>query len=71
MSNPWPHELSLGDLYFSPVIPAVVLGFVLAGITALLLNRLKLTRWLYAPSYLFLAIWALWILLIDRLWIHF
>ncbi len=71
MSNPWPHELSLGDLYFSPVIPAVVLAFVLAGITALLMNRLKLTRWFFAPSYIFLAIWLLYIVLVDRLWIRF
>ncbi len=71
MSNPWPHELSLGDLYFSPVIPVIVLGFFLAGVTSLLMNRLKLTRWFYAPSYVFLAIWMLYILLIDHLWIHF
>jgi hypothetical protein len=71
MSNPWPHELSLGDLYFSPVIPAVVLGFFLAGATALLMNRLKLARWFYAPSYVFLAFWVLWIIVIDRLWIRF
>jgi len=71
MNNPWPHELSVGDLYFSPVIPVVLLGFVLAGITALALNRLKFTRWFYAPSYIFLAIWLLYILLLDRLWIHF
>jgi len=70
-ANPWPHELSWGDLYYSPVIPVVVLGFFAAGITVLILNRLKLSRWLYAHSYLFLAIWVLYILLIDRYWIHF
>ncbi len=71
MTNPYPHELSIGDLYFSPVIPVVVLGFVLAGITATLFNRLKLTRWFYMPSYIFLAFWIIWIYIIDHFWIHF
>jgi len=70
-SNPWPHELSLGDLYFSPVILVVLLGFFATGLTILILNRLKISRWLLAHSYLFLAIWLLYILAIDRWWIHF
>ena len=71
MSNPFPHELSVGDIYFSPVIPVILIAFAAAGVTAFLLNRLKLTRWFYAPSYVFLAIWTIYIVLVDRLWIRF
>jgi len=67
---PIPHELSIGDVYFSPDIPIVVISFFLTGITVLLMNRLKISRWFYAPSYIFLSIWILYILLIDKYFIR-
>ncbi|WP_201352611.1 DUF1656 domain-containing protein [Hydrogenimonas urashimensis] len=69
--NPYPHELQLGDIYFSPWLPALSLAFLLALITALLLNRLKLSRFFYAHSYLFLAMMVLYLILIDRFFIRF
>ena len=71
MSNPYPHELSIGDVYYSPLLLVAFLAFVAALITVILLNKLKLTRYLAAPSYVFIAIMALYIVLIDTFWIKF
>ena len=71
MTNPYPHELSIGDVYYSPLLLVAFLAFVAALITVILLNKLKLTRYLAAPSYVFIAIMALYIVLIDTFWIKF
>jgi amino acid permease len=71
MTNPYPHELSIGDVYYSPLLLVAFLAFVAALITVMLLNKLKLTRYLAAPSYVFIAIMALYIVLIDTFWIKF
>ena len=71
MINPYPHELSLGDVYYSPILLVAFLSFLAALITVMVLNKLKLTRYLYAPSYVFIAIIALYMVLIDTYWIKF
>lgn len=69
--NPYPHELSLGDVYFSPLLLVALLAFIAALLTVTLLNKFKLTRYFYAPAYVFVAIMALYALLIDAVWIQF
>jgi len=71
MSNSYPHELSIGDVYFSPILSVIVVAFLAAVITVTILNRLKISRYFYAPSYVFIAILTLYMLLIDHLWIKF
>jgi hypothetical protein len=71
MHNNFPHELTAGDIYFSPMLLVVVLAFLLAGITAIVLNKLKLSRYIYAPAYVFVAIMILYMVLIDAYWIKF
>ena len=71
MTNSFPHELSIGDVYFSPLLPALFFAFMAALVTVMVMNRLKLSRWFYAPAYLFLAIMTLYLVLIDTLWIKF
>ena len=71
MTNPFPHELSIGDVYYSPLILVALLSFLATLITVIVLNKLKLTRYLYAPSYVFIAIMALYVVLIDTFWIKF
>ncbi len=71
MTNPYPHELSLGDVYFSPMLLVIALSFFAAGITVIVLNKLKLSRFIVAPSYVFIAIMALYMVLIDTFWIRF
>ena len=69
--NSYPHELQIGDVYFSPWLAVLSLAFVLALITVLILNKLKISRLFYAHSYVFLAIMVLYMILIDRFWIRF
>ncbi len=69
MLNPYPHELSVGDVYYSPLLLVAFLAFLAALVTVMVLNKLKLTRYLYAPSYVFIAILALYMVLIDTFWI--
>ena len=71
MKNPFPHELSLGDVYYSPLILVALLAFLAALFTVLLLNKLKLTRYLSAPAYVFIALVALYVVAIDAFWIKF
>ena len=71
MTNPFPHELSIGDVYYSPLLLVIFLSFLAALITVMVLNKLKLTRYFYAPSYVFIAIMALYMVLIDAFWIKF
>jgi len=69
MANSFPHELSIGDVYFSPLLPVLFFAFMAALVTVMVMNRLKLSRWFYAPAYVFLAIMTLYLVLIDALWI--
>ncbi len=71
MTNSFPHELSIGDVYYSPLLLVAFLAFIGALITVMVLNKLKLTRYLYAPSYVFISILILYIVLIDTFWIKF
>jgi hypothetical protein len=71
MNNPFPHELSAGDVYFSPILLVIILAFIGASITVLILNKLKLSRFISAPTYVFMAILVLYMVLIDAYWIKF
>lgn len=71
MNNPFPHELSIGDVYYSPLLLVLGIAFFASLLTVMILNKLKLTRYLYAPSYVFIAIMALYVVLIDVYWIKF
>jgi len=69
MANSFPHELSIGDVYFSPLLPALFFAFLATLVTVMVMNKLKISRWFFAPAYVFLAIMTLYLLLIDALWI--
>lgn len=71
MNNPYPHELAMGDVYYSPLLLVILFAFLAAVITVLILNKLKLSHFFYAPSYVFVAIMVLYIVLIDTFWIKF
>jgi hypothetical protein len=71
MTNNYPHELSAGDVYYSPMLLVIIFAFLAAGVTVLILNKLKLSRYIYAPSYVFIGIMVLYMVLIDAYWIKF
>ena len=71
MTNNFPHELSMGDVYFSPILPVLLFAFLAAVVTVMVLNKLKISRLFVAPPYVFIAIMALYMVLIDHFWIKF
>jgi hypothetical protein len=51
-----PKEFAIGGVYFPPLLIAGILGVVAALLTAMLLNRYRLSRFFYYPPLVFLAL---------------
>ena len=51
-----PMEIAIGGIYFPPIMFAILLGVVLASFIARLLNRFNLTRFIWHPPLLFIAL---------------
>ena len=51
-----PHEFAIGGVYFPPLLIAGILGVVAAWVTVMLLNRYRLSRFLYNPPLIFVAL---------------
>ena len=51
-----PSELAVGGVFFPPLLIAAVLGTAAAVLTAMLLNRYRLSRYFYYPPLAFLAL---------------
>ncbi len=51
-----PSEFAIGGVYFPPLLLASVLGVVAAVLTAFLLNRYRLSRFVFYPPLVFLAL---------------
>ena len=51
-----PKEFVIGGVYFPPLLIAGILGVLAAALTAMLLNRYRLSRFLYNPPLAFLAL---------------
>ncbi|MEH6569743.1 MAG: DUF1656 domain-containing protein [Halioglobus sp.] len=67
--NSVPHELALGDVYVSPLLPVIAVSLVAAWITITVLNKLRLSRYIMFPSSTFVALMAAYGLLLDALWL--
>jgi hypothetical protein len=61
----------LGDVYLAPFLPAFIFAFAAALVSAAVLNKLRLARFFYAPSYVFVAFVILYLIFIDRYFIPF
>lgn len=70
MKNPYPHELSLGDVYFSPALAVVGASLIATWLTVSALNKLRWSRFVRYPTATFLAIMAFYILTFDRWFIR-
>lgn len=68
--NEIPHELALGDVYLSPLVPVLSLALVAAWLTIMVLNKLRLSRYIMLPSSTFVALMMLYILLMNTYWIR-
>ena len=51
-----PKEFVIGGIYFPPLLIAGILGVLAAALTAMLLNRYRLSQFLYNPPLVFLAL---------------
>ena len=64
-----PHELALGDVYLSPLLPVIAVSLIATWLTTIVLNKLRLSRYIVFPSSTFLAIMACYMLLLDAYWL--
>ena len=51
-----PHEFTISGVYFPPLLIAGVLGVTAAALTAMLLNRYRLSRYFFYPPLVFVAL---------------
>ena len=59
------HEINIGGVYVPPLFLAAVIGFLMAVYTARLLNRYRLSKFLFYPPLVFLAIATIYTVVID------
>ncbi len=51
-----PSEFAIGGVFFPPLLIASILGVTAAALSALLLNRYRLSRCFFYPPVVFLAL---------------
>jgi len=61
-----PAEFVIGDILLPPMLIVVSLALLLSILLAYLLNRYRLSRFVYAPPLVLLALVTLITLLLDR-----
>ena len=60
-----PREFTVAEVYFPPLLIASMLGLVAAVLTAMLLNRFRLSRFFHSPTLALLALAVLYTVLIG------
>ena len=55
-----PSEFSIGGVFMPPLMITAILGVVAASVTAILLNRLRLTRFFFCPPLVYVALAVLY-----------
>ena len=63
--KPIPHEFAIGGVFMPPLLIATVLGAIAAVATARLLNRVRLSKYLFYPPLVFLALTVVYTILIG------
>lgn len=63
--NLLPHEFAIGDVLLPPLLVAVFFGLIAAVVTVRLLNRYRLSRYLYNPQLVSIAIVVIYTVLIG------
>ena len=62
-----PHEFAIGGVYFPPLLIAGILGTLAAALTAMLLNRYRLSKYFFYPPLVFVALAVIYTVLIGTL----
>ena len=66
-----PSELNVGGVYLPPMLVAGALGVLLAYLTARLLNRYRLSRYLFYPPLVFVALTVLYTVAVGYVLVPF
>ncbi|WP_250655236.1 DUF1656 domain-containing protein [Alkalimarinus coralli] len=66
-----PHELAIGDVYYSPFLLVIVLSLIATWITIAILNKTRVSRLIAFPSTTFIAIMLLYMVGIDHFFLPF
>ena len=64
-----PKEFVIGGVYFPPLLIAGFLGVLAAALTAILLNRYRLSRFIFYPPLVFIALAVIYTGLIGTFFI--
>jgi len=64
---PTPHEFAIGGVYLPPLLVAAFFGAIAAVVTAQLLNRYRLSRYLFYPPLVLLSLMIIYTVLIGAL----
>ena len=64
-----PKEFAIGGVYFPPLLIASFLGVTAAVLTAMALNRYRLSRYFFYPPLVFLALAVIYTVLIGTFFI--
>ena len=60
-----PHEFTITGVYFPPLLIAGLLGVMAAALTAMLLNRYRLSRYFFYPPLVFLTLAVIYTVMIG------
>ena len=60
-----PKEFTIGGIFFPPLLIAGILGVTAAMLTAMLLNRYRLSRYFFYPPLVFLALAVIYTMIIG------
>lgn len=60
-----PKEFTLGGVFFPPLLIAGILGVAAAMLTAMLLNRFRLSRYFFYPPLVFVALAVIYTVIIG------
>jgi len=66
-----PHELQLGDIYYSPLLLVMIIAIIATWITVAILNKTRLSRLIAFPSITFIAISVFYVVAIDSFFLRF
>ena len=69
--NMIPKEFTISGVYFPPLLIASTLGVLAAAATAMMLNRYRLSRYFFYPPLVFIALTAIYTVLIGAVLIPF
>lgn len=62
---PIPHEFAIGGVYMPPLLVAALLGTIAAVVTARMLDRYRLSKYLFYPPAVLLALLIIYTVLIG------